>query len=66
MGARRANVATRRQLGQASASEQRTLVERDVVTALTKADPTLVFTSGTFDQMLVATMTQERLVAMGE
>lgn len=45
-------------------SGQRALVERDVATALTKADPTLVFKTGTFDQMLVATMTQERLVAM--
>jgi hypothetical protein len=36
---------------------QRALVERDVVTALTQADPTLVFTSGTFDQMLDVTMT---------
>jgi hypothetical protein len=45
-------------------SGQRGLVERDVATALTQADPTLVFSSGTFDQMLVATMTQERLVAM--
>ena len=43
---------------------QRALVERDVATALTQADPTLVFTSGTFDQMLDATMTQERLIAM--
>ena len=32
-------------------SGQRALVERDVATALTQADPTLVFTSGTFDQM---------------
>jgi putative ABC transport system permease protein len=47
-----------------AASGQRAMVERDVATALTQADPTLVFTSGTFDQMLVATMTQERLVAM--
>jgi putative ABC transport system permease protein len=45
-------------------SGQRALVERDVATALTRADPTLVFTSGTFDQMLDATMTQERLIAM--
>jgi predicted permease len=43
---------------------QRALVERDVATALTQADPTLVFTSGTFDQMLDATMTQERLIAV--
>jgi putative ABC transport system permease protein len=47
-----------------AAPGQRALVERDVATALTKADPTLVFTSGTFDQMLAATMTQERLVAL--
>ena len=47
-----------------AASGQRARVERDVATALTRADPTLVFKSGTFDQMLVATMTQERLVAM--
>ena len=47
-----------------AAAGQRARVERDVATALTKADPTLVFTSGTFDQMIVATMTQERLVAM--
>ena len=43
---------------------QRALVERDVATALTQADPTLVFTSGTFDQMVDATVTQERLIAM--
>jgi predicted permease len=43
---------------------QRALVERDVAAALTRADPTLVFRLGTFDQMLAATMTQERLVAM--
>ncbi len=43
---------------------QRARVERDVATALAQADPTLVFTSGTFDQMLDATMTQERLIAM--
>jgi len=45
-------------------SGQRALVQHDVATALTQADPTLVFRSGTFDQLLVATMTQERLVAM--
>ena len=45
-------------------SGQRALVERDVATALTQADPTLVFTSGTFDQMVDATATQERLIAM--
>jgi ABC-type antimicrobial peptide transport system permease subunit len=45
-------------------SGQRALVERDVATALTQADPTLVFTSGTFDQIVDATVTQERLMAM--
>jgi predicted permease len=43
---------------------QRAMVERDVATALAQADSTLVFTLVTFDQMLDATMTQERLVAM--
>jgi predicted permease len=43
---------------------QRALVERDVARALTQADPTVVFTSGTFDQVIAATVTQERLVAM--
>jgi putative ABC transport system permease protein len=47
-----------------AAPGQRALVERDVATALAQADSTLVFTLGTFDQMLDATMTQERLVAM--
>jgi hypothetical protein len=45
-------------------SGQRALVERGVTAALTQADPTVVFTSGTFDEMVDATMTQERLVAM--
>jgi ABC-type antimicrobial peptide transport system permease subunit len=47
-----------------AASGQRALVERNVTTALMQADPSLVFRSGTFDEMLVATTTQERLVAM--
>jgi putative ABC transport system permease protein len=45
-------------------SGQRGLVERDVAAALTQADPTVVFTSGTFDQIIDATVTQERLIAM--
>ncbi len=45
-------------------SGQRASVERDVAAALTQADPTLVFTSGTFDQIVDATVTQERLIAM--
>ncbi len=47
-----------------AASGQRALVERDVAAAMTLADPTVVFTSRTFDQLVDATATQERLVAM--
>jgi putative ABC transport system permease protein len=47
-----------------AASGQRASVERDVAAALTRADPAVVFTSGTFDQIVAATVTQERLVAM--
>ena len=43
---------------------QRAAVERAVAAALTQADPTVVFTSGTFDQIVDATVTQERLIAM--
>ena len=43
---------------------QRAAVERDVARALTRVDPTVVFTSGTFDQAVDATMIEERLVAM--
>jgi putative ABC transport system permease protein len=46
------------------ASVQRAFVERDVAAALAQVDPTLVFTSGTFDELIDATMTRERLVAM--
>ncbi len=42
---------------------QRANIERRVATALARSDPTLVFTAGTLDQMLDATMTRERLVA---
>ncbi len=45
-------------------SGQRALIERDVAAALTQVDPTLVFTSGTFDQIVDATVTRERLIAM--
>jgi predicted permease len=47
-----------------AASGRRALVERDVARALTQADPAVVFTTGTFDQMVDATVTQERLIAM--
>jgi predicted permease len=42
----------------------RPLLERDVAAALTKADPGIAFTFGTFDQFIEATVTQERLVAL--
>jgi ABC-type antimicrobial peptide transport system permease subunit len=47
-----------------AASGQRALIERDVAAALTQADPGLVFMSGTFDQIVDATVTRERLIAM--
>ena len=43
---------------------QRARVERDLATALTQAEPTVVFTSLTFDQLVDATAAQERLIAM--
>jgi ABC-type antimicrobial peptide transport system permease subunit len=43
---------------------QRAVVERAVAAALTQADPAAVFTSNTFDQMVDATVTRERLVAL--
>ena len=43
---------------------QRATVERDVAAALTRVDPTVAFTFGTFDQLVEATVTQERLIAM--
>ena len=42
----------------------RAIVERDAAAALTKADPRIAFTFGTFDQMVEATVTQERLIAL--
>jgi predicted permease len=47
-----------------AAPGQRAAVERDVAAALTRVDPAIAFTFGTFDQLLEATVTQERLVAM--
>jgi hypothetical protein len=47
-----------------AAPGQRALVERDVARALTEADPAIVFTSAIFDQLVEATATQERLIAM--
>jgi predicted permease len=39
-------------------------VERHIAAALTQADPTVAFRFGTFDQLVEATVTQERLIAM--
>ena len=47
-----------------AARAQRAAVERDVAAALTQTDPTVAFTFGTFDQLVEATVTQERLIAM--
>ena len=44
--------------------DARAIVERDVAEALTRADPRVAFVSRTFDQLIAATLTQERLVAM--
>jgi ABC-type antimicrobial peptide transport system permease subunit len=43
---------------------QRGVIERDVAAALKQADPTVLFTSETFDEIVGDTVTQERLVAM--
>jgi predicted permease len=42
----------------------RARLERDVAEALRKADPAIAFTFGTFDQLVEATVTQERLIAL--
>jgi putative ABC transport system permease protein len=47
-----------------AAPGQRVALERDVAAALTRIDPTIAFTFGTFDQLVEATVTQERLIAM--
>ena len=47
-----------------TAPSARTTVERNVAEALRKADPKIAFTFGTFDQLVEATVTQERLIAL--
>ena len=47
-----------------AAPGRRAAVERDVAAAFTKADPNVTFTFGTFDQLVEATVTQERLIAL--
>ena len=45
-------------------SKARDIVQRHAAAALTKADPAIAFTFGTFDQLVEATVTQERLIAL--
>ena len=47
-----------------NAPGRRVALERNVAAALTQADPTVGITFGTFDQLVEATVTQERLIAM--
>ena len=47
-----------------AAPETRAIVQRDVAAALTKADPAIAFRFDTFDQLVQANVTQERLTAM--
>jgi hypothetical protein len=47
-----------------AASAGRAALERDLAAALTRTDPTVAFTFGTFDQLVQAMVTQERLIAL--
>jgi predicted permease len=47
-----------------AAPARRAAVERDLAAALTRAEPSVVFTTGTFDELVEATVTQERLIAI--
>jgi putative ABC transport system permease protein len=47
-----------------AAPGRRAALEREVAATLTRADPTVAFTFGNFDQLVEATVTQERLIAM--
>ena len=44
--------------------DRRAAVERDVAAALTATDPTVALSFGNFDELVAATITQERLVTM--
>ena len=44
--------------------DRRATVERDVAVALTAADPTVALSFGNFDELVAATVTQERLITM--
>ena len=47
-----------------TAPGRRAMVQREVAEALRKTDPSTAFTFATFDQLLQATVTQERLIAL--
>lgn len=47
-----------------AAAAPRATVEREIEAALTRVDPDVAFTVGTFDRLVEATITQERLIAM--
>ena len=47
-----------------AAPGRRAAVERDVAAALARAEPAIAFTFRTFDQLIEATVTQDRLIAM--
>ena len=44
--------------------DRRAAVERDVAAALTATDPTVALSFGNFDELVAATITQERLITM--
>ncbi len=47
-----------------TAPGMRAMVEHDIAEALRRTDAKIAFTFGTFDQLVAATVTQERLIAM--
>ena len=47
-----------------TAPGSRAVAEREIAEALRRADPAIAFTFGTFDQLVEATVTQERLIAL--
>jgi putative ABC transport system permease protein len=48
----------------AAAPGRRAAVERDLAAALSRVDPSMTFTFRTFDELIDATVAQERLIAM--
>jgi ABC-type antimicrobial peptide transport system permease subunit len=62
--AQREKVPPRVQLMVAASPGRRAAVEHDVAAALTRANPSVAFTFRTFDQLVAATVAQERLTAL--